>query len=285
MSLRALTLAYLENPCPIWNPELTKRLLEREWTDLAKTFFCDSTSYSTAALVLHEASVDVRKLPLLSNHSQSTIYVELQSDSSLDAFLASNNLRAYRQEIHEITDATSCLDRALDRMRRAQPAYEVVLDIVRSIHLLEAESPDHDVSYSHPDIPFSIFVSVPEYRTEQSILRLAESILHEAMHLNLSLIEKRSAIIEPESIARRFYSPWRGQERPIRGVLHGVYVFRCIYEFFETLLREPNTKTIQRHCRARQNEIVREFESICEFPLCPGLTRIGASFAQRLLTL
>jgi hypothetical protein len=45
------------------------------------------------------------------------------------------------------------------------------------------------IRYSSPAIPFSIFVSVPPADERNVVARLAEAIIHEAMHLQLTLIE------------------------------------------------------------------------------------------------
>ena len=97
--------------------------------------------------------------------------------------------------------------------------------LVRCVHLLKAPSPELDCSYSRPDLPFSVFLSVPDHGTRARIERVTEALVHETMHLQLSLVERRIPLVElgrPETVA---FSPWRGSERNIRGVLHALYVF------------------------------------------------------------
>ena len=95
-------------------------------------------------------------------------------------------------------------------------------ELVRSIHLLEA-GPEYDISHSDPSIPYSIFLSVPPVDTAHMEVRVLESIIHEAMHLQLSLIERIWPLKERDFVG---YSPWQRKVRPAQGLLHGLYVFR-----------------------------------------------------------
>lgn len=65
----------------------------------------------------------------------------------------------------------------------------VVCSLIRSMHLLETSDDQNDVSFSEPRMPFSVFVSVPGPGIDDGIFRVAEGILHEAMHLQLTFIE------------------------------------------------------------------------------------------------
>ena len=88
--------------------------------------------------------------------------------------------------------------------------------LVRCVHLLKAPSPEVDCSYSRPDLPFSVFLSVPGYGTHARIERVTEALVHETMHIQLSLLERRIPLVEsdrPESVA---FSPWRNSERKCR---------------------------------------------------------------------
>ncbi len=96
-----------------------------------------------------------------------------------------------------------------------------VASLARILHVIQVEDDDFDKSYSEPDLPFSIFVSVPEARRSDATLRVAESIVHETMHLQLTLVERRVPLVNPASEAQ-FYSPWRGTDREASGVLHAL---------------------------------------------------------------
>ena len=153
--------------------------------------------------------------------------------------------------------------------------------LVRAIQILKPVDPDNDVSYSHPDIPFSIFVSISEKKTEEATLRIAESIIHEAMHLQLTLIENYIDLVKPNS-TNKYYSPWRDEKRPARGVLHGLYVFRTIYEFFSELKIFSQSDSIRKYSQNRQQSIAQQIGHIKDFHLNQDLTPDGAKLAMHL---
>ncbi len=112
----------------------------------------------------------------------------------------------------------------------------LVLHLVRDIHSLAAE-PGYDVSHSQPRWRERIFVSCPERGDDVGALRLIESVIHEAMHLHLTSEEEHASLIAvPSGVA---HSPWREADRPVQGVMHGLYVFTCIHSFLRALTITP----------------------------------------------
>ena len=105
---------------------------------------------------------------------------------------------------------------------------QIVSAVVGAIHPLQAP-PSYDVSHSQPKWRDRVFVSFPERRDEIGDLRLTESVIHEAMHLHLTNEESRTPFVAAE--IDTFYSPWMHEDRPARGVLHGLFVFSCISAF------------------------------------------------------
>lgn len=131
--------------------------------------------------------------------------------------------------------------------------------VVRSLHVLCADE-SYDVSHSEPTIPFSIFVSVPGSKEKDAILRLAESIVHEAMHLQLTLVENVCPLVATEGEG---FSPWQGSDRPVRGLLHGLYVFAVISRFMDVVAKsQPD---LARKARQRRAEIEEEVASLEDF--------------------
>ena len=67
---------------------------------------------------------------------------------------------------------------------------------------------------------------------------IAECIVHELMHQKLSNVERIKDLIEPKEPKKEgtYYSPWRDDPRPIRMVLHGLFVFTAIVEFWNNLI-------------------------------------------------
>ena len=101
--------------------------------------------------------------------------------------------------------------------------------LVRSLHIIDPMADDTDVSFSDPTMPFSIFVSAPPTWSDVASLRVAESILHESMHLQLTLVESVVSLVVPQG--SMYYSPWRDEPRNAEGILQALYVFAVIRSF------------------------------------------------------
>ena len=88
---------------------------------------------------------------------------------------------------NKYSHATAQIQAAAEVLDSMNALADTVGCLVRSIHLLQAPT-DHDVSHSSPDLPFSVFVSIPEPTERDADLRVTESLIHESMHLQLSLV-------------------------------------------------------------------------------------------------
>lgn len=163
------------------------------------------------------------------------------------------------------SDLTFANDESSHGCARIQEAVEVVDNVntladtvgclARSIHLLRAPI-DHDISHSSPHLPFSIFVSIPEPTERDASLRVAESLIHESMHLQLTLLD----IVEPlvGTSGTSGYSPWKQEIRPVEGLLHGIYVFAVIHQALGVLADlQPSS---QPYCAKRRNAIRAEVD-------------------------
>lgn len=154
-----------------------------------------------------------------------------------------------------------------------------VADRVGVVHLLKADF-GIDVSHSEPQWTDRIFVSVPERGDRVGALRLAESIIHEAMHLHLTHLETAQALVR--DVSAQLYSPWRRAHRPLGGVLHGLFVFVCLRAFLGTH-GEPTGSLAGHHVRQRLRDIDAEIAEIDVAALGAGLTTEGGAFLARLL--
>jgi HEXXH motif-containing protein len=170
----------------------------------------------------------------------------------------------------------------LDALALVPEATLAVRTLVRSVHCLAVEDPDFDVSYSDPEVPFSIFVGVHGERTRQEALRAAEAILHETMHLQLSLAE----VVVPLVVGseERWNSPWQGRPRPVQGVLHGLYVFRVIEDFLEryTASSTPDTES-RAYISERLKSIDKEIAGLRDLQSSTELTEAGRVLVGRLV--
>ena len=151
---------------------------------------------------------------------------------------------------------------------------------LHTLHVLRAPTADYDVSHSDPEVPFSIFVSIPSGRGGR--IRLTESLIHECMHLQLTMIESAQPLVgERETQA---FSPWRQGVRPVGGVLHGLYVCAVVNASLQVLRQGV---ALTRHEKAlvleRRNEIAHEVKQVSHLASMKGLTAEGRLLALRCL--
>lgn len=154
------------------------------------------------------------------------------------------------------------------------PSLEVAVErTVDEVILLRA-LPAFDISHSEPRWPKTIFISVPGRPGMVSALRAIENVIHEAMHLQLTTMERADPLVADE--AAQMVSPWREQPRHLQGVLHGVYVFRCIAAFFALpVLARGIDEDGARYVARRRDEIANELSQIDFDRLVAGLTPRG----------
>lgn len=168
----------------------------------------------------------------------------------------------------------SRLDWVDDLLAVAPDLAAIVHTTVGAIHPLSAP-PGYDVSHSQPRWRDRIFVSFPECTDEFAALRLAESVVHEAMHLHLTNEETRTPLVA--AMSRTTHSPWRGTARAVQGVLHGVFVFSCIHCLLSAISRRRSVgEGEQRHIRGRLKNIERELAEVDLAALEAALTSEGA---------
>ena len=173
------------------------------------------------------------------------------------------------------------LAKSLDLIRFVPPLYGTVAGVCRSAHVLLASTKDYDVSYSDPFLPFSIFFSCPAEGEPHRRERLAENILHEALHLQLSLIERIQPLVADEAKEQEVFSPWRQEERSIGGLLHAIYVFgnlRCFWR--QAACRRPPLATF---AKARLDSINSEVRAAVDLVEPRYLTSLGRSISKSFL--
>ena len=173
------------------------------------------------------------------------------------------------------------LERSLGLIRMVEPILGTVSGLCRSLHVLKASGCGFDCSYSDPLLPFSIFASCPMSTEMNRAERLAENIVHEALHLQLSLVETIKPLIVKCREANDLYSPWKGEWRPVHGVLHGVYVFGNLRYFWASIGAQFPTSSS--FAEARVKEIDNELASVKDLADHSGLTQTGRSIVMSLL--
>ena len=157
----------------------------------------------------------------------------------------------------------------------------VIGELLVVVHLLKPPGPDYDVSYSDPNVPFSIFVSLWPGVQACGDPRLAEAIVH-GVHLQLTLLEDVLPLVTVSS--RGHYSPWKGMMRPSQGILHGLYVFRVIDDFLTALLECTSfDKPQHQYLTERRATIKNEIAAIVGFEDSQDLTPLGRRVVLSLL--
>ncbi|MEU6191522.1 HEXXH motif domain-containing protein [Nocardia sp. NPDC047038] len=68
--------------------------------------------------------------------------------------------------------------------------------------------------------------------------QLALTLIHEVQHTKLNMLADQVLLLTPDHTAR-FYAPWRDDPRPIFGLLHGIYAFFGVCDFWRVHRNSP----------------------------------------------
>jgi hypothetical protein len=262
---------------PIWFPGLANRLAQDYW-DAVGNHVLDYASYGSQRWL--------DQMPSSSRDTVAVLSLDQRHECRVERLPVEMRLRyqalglAFAEDI-SLGGSIELIGEALGLLRCERGIFGAVAALIRAIHLLEAPCSGYDVSHSDPELPFSVFLSLPLDEPEASV-RTAESILHECMHLQLTLIEWVEPLVADPELVR--FSPWRQQDRPIGGLLHGLYVFCVIDGFLAALSRtDPVSLETRRFITKRRAEIAREIEQVRALATGEGLTTRGGALARRLL--
>jgi HEXXH motif-containing protein len=159
--------------------------------------------------------------------------------------------------------------------------WTVIQRCIREIFLLRVDNDCYDVSHSDPKWVDRIFISVPNSSVVAD-LRVAEALVHEAMHLNLTNVERCFPLVTSDGA---LYSPWKEERLPASGVLHGLYVFACISRFMKCLSAAARLDDHRhQHASRRIKEIHNEIASVDRNELGRCLTPLGATVVSKSLS-
>lgn len=182
-------------------------------------------------------------------------------------------------QITDVEDADRDLfTKGAEAISRVPNLAAIVATRVAAVHLLRAD-PGYDVSHSEPQWRDRIFVSVPDRRDDVGGLRLAEEIIHEALHLHLTQFEAVNPIIR--DLTGTLMSPWRGEPRSYQGVLHGAFVFAGLKAYFD-IIAVPSGDPSSCHVDQRRAQIATELAEVDQLALRVGLTAAGAALLSRV---
>lgn len=249
---------------PCWFPGLADGLIAEFWAD---TMF-DAADYSTDAWLGSMQGTPRAPIPGITS-----MQLEPLPPSYADRFPAPPFSTASQV-------APQAIANALTRLEASGAGYPVTR-LIRSVHCIAARGPGFDCSHSDPSLPFSVFVSVPLAERDGE-LRLAESLLHEAMHLQLTLIERQIDLVG--STAAEGYSPWQRRQRPLLGLVHGLYVFAAIQDWLTFLIVDKTMSDEDRaYARRRLRDIGEEIAQVTALVHAPTLMPFARTFAAWLL--
>ena len=272
--------------CPLWFPELSPKLARLAWESLGRDVGLTPLSYGTVRVLARDPTAPKNvfsrlPFPQLSNARPTHFLIELLEGSAARQYEELGLNFATGDEIAE-NGAVDCIRDAMSILGRVPSLLKTIVQLIKVVHIVRSQGDDYDVSHSDPRVPFSIFVSVPSRRSPYHSVRVAESILHEAMHLQLTLVEKVVPLVRPSD--DQFWSPWKGPNRTPNGILHGLYVFQVINEFFENLIvRGIGDEDIKHHITNRQQQIASEIYMLNGFEDSPALMQIGRDFTSCLV--
>jgi len=267
----------------VWLPHLTKQVIEICWQQLGHTCGLTRLSYGTGRVILCDSNASRSIITYLPPRTgvewdEPSLQIELLSDSIKREY-DDAGVSFYDAEQVVGSAISSCLQDAVTILTKVPTLATTVAALVKSIHIISPVNDEWDVSFSEPHIPFSIFVSVPSRRIPNDALRVVEGIVHEAMHLQLTLIERVVKLANPSH--KKYYSPWRDEFRTAQGILHGLYVFRVVYEFLGNLSSLQNTDAP--YINSRRDQIAKQIAEVHSFQNCPDLTEAGQCFVQKLM--
>ncbi len=260
--------------------------MEGGWRALYSDLGLTPAEYSTPRVVASNRNVSrniVSAIPIVLGDGEPVREFQIEFlAKEMSRLYEEFGVRFYSEDEINGKKMTERVAEAINILKSVPTLFTTVVTLIRSVHLIDAGDDEYDVSFSEPHVPFSIFVSVPEAESTTNTLRLAEAIVHEAMHLQLTLIERYvPLVIKTQKI---IFSPWRGEYRSIRGVLHALYVFRIIDRFLECLLfRKSYLDKEVKYIQGRRHEIAEQMNKIRALRGHSELTLVGACFVDRLM--
>lgn len=252
-----------------WLPCLAGPLTASAWQRLARHGFVLS-NYGTHRWLERDPAAELLVLATIELAGPLEYRIEALPESSRTRY---ERIGLAFPESISIRPHVAAVQSALSHITPVPSLYAAVCAYLRILHVLQAPGKDFDVSHSDPEVPFSIFVSIPS-ACPNGALRLAESIIHECMHLQLTMIEALLPLVG--NGGRLIFSPWQQRQRPLRGVLHGLYVFSVIDAWLQALdqsdllASESRTFVVK-----RRGEIAHEVAQVADLVTVEGLTECG----------
>lgn len=261
-----------------WYEGLAATLAAQEWSQLARAGI-DPSNYGSARVLRNNPST----LRLGSAMSNPGLGRPVQLERFDTLMLARYGVIGLREPKPDF-DASyfqTAFAQAIRLIDVAAAAGESVRSLVWSITPVGVEGPDYDTGYSDPALPFSIFIGAHAVSDKVAAIRLAEGVLHETMHLQLSLIEDWVPLVGGSGGRR--HSPWQKCDRPTQGVLHGLYVFRVVQDWLRVIVAGTALEGADlAHAKLRISQIEEECAELTDLAASDDLTSDGRVLAAAL---
>lgn len=269
-------LSAIEQGVQFWMPGLAQRLLASFWQKRGKGF--DASTYSSQRWLCGDPGGSRSISPLLNFPGTGPVSIEILPLGFQRHY--ENLGLQFRTEKLSVAEGSLCKD-AFAALECSSGLLATTVLLVRCIHLLAASGPGIDISHSDPELPCSIFVSIPT-NERFARLRLSESILHEAMHLQLTLLEQEVPLVHDTKATG--YSPWKREERPIRGLLHGLFVFTVIRQWLDQARHSQALEAEESsHLAARWTQVLEEIALVESIRDSTSLTPIARQLVSWLV--
>ena len=132
-------------------------------------------------------------------------------------------------------------------------------------------------------LPHTIFV-----KFNMDYLMTCEMLIHESSHvaLNFKNFAEKIIICECSQTSNVFYSPWRDDARPLNGIIHGLYVFLNVSNFWkEVIEKKIFADNLERDVAIRRyHTLISQLKSAIDqdFPL-ECLSKFGQEFLNSLI--
>ena len=149
-----------------------------------------------------------------------------------------NKLKATSPDNKKLKEWGKILRKVQVTLREHWPEIENIIGFY-IYEIVPIKSPDPDINISCTSKLFhgAIFCS------DSPPTELAEVLIHEFSHNLLNDVMQSHPLIEREnSLEKKYYSPWRPDPRHLHGILHAVYVFEKVADYYLRIL--SNNKRI-----------------------------------------
>ena len=130
-----------------------------------------------------------------------------------------------------------------------------VRSVLKSILPLHSQ-PRITLSSTSPETLGCISASLPH-----TPFLLAETLIHEAAHTVLQISCDEVSYWTSGDVRRAYRSPWRTDLRPINGMVHGIFAFMAVSEYWARLFQQGGISKVDRLGRARLRLVTRQVEA------------------------